>query len=204
MQETWVQSLGWEDPLEKGKAIHSSMLAWRIPWMEEPGGLQSLKLPRVGFYWATSLSLGLSGGSDGKASAFNTGDLGLIPGSGRSPGEWSGNPLQYSCWTIPWMEEPGRLQSMGSQRVGHDWVTSLVQGFSRAVTLYNTEGYHLNKLCEEHGRPGRNGDWKARLTRHVTLGKECQLWVIVSLSVTWKRQHQPWRNLEKIEWNIEM
>ena len=37
MQETWVQSLGWEDPLEEGIATHSSILAWRIPWMEEPG-----------------------------------------------------------------------------------------------------------------------------------------------------------------------
>ena len=40
MQETWVQSLGWEDTLEKGVAAHSSVLAWRIPWAEEPGGLQ--------------------------------------------------------------------------------------------------------------------------------------------------------------------
>ena len=40
MQETWVQSLGWEDPLEKGKAPHSSTLSWKIPWLEEPGGLQ--------------------------------------------------------------------------------------------------------------------------------------------------------------------
>ena len=39
MQETWVQSLGWEDPLEKGMATHSSILAWRIPWTEESGGL---------------------------------------------------------------------------------------------------------------------------------------------------------------------
>ena len=39
--ETWVQSLGWEDPLEKEMATHSSILAWRIPWIEEPGGLQS-------------------------------------------------------------------------------------------------------------------------------------------------------------------
>ena len=41
MQETWVQSLGLEDPLQKGMATHSSILAWRIPWTEEPGGLQS-------------------------------------------------------------------------------------------------------------------------------------------------------------------
>ena len=40
VQETWVQSLGWEDPLEDGMATHSSILAWRIPWTEEPGGLQ--------------------------------------------------------------------------------------------------------------------------------------------------------------------
>ena len=48
MQETWVQSPGWEDPLEKGIATHSSILAWRIPWTEEPGGLQSMRLQRVG------------------------------------------------------------------------------------------------------------------------------------------------------------
>ena len=42
VQETWVQSLGQEDPLEKSMAIHSSILAWRIPWTEEPGGLQSI------------------------------------------------------------------------------------------------------------------------------------------------------------------
>ena len=48
MQETWVQSLGGEDPLEKGMATHSSILARKIPWTEDPGGLQSLGLQRVG------------------------------------------------------------------------------------------------------------------------------------------------------------
>ena len=48
MWETQVQSLGWEDPLEKGMAIHSSILAWRIPWTEEPGGLYSMGSQRVG------------------------------------------------------------------------------------------------------------------------------------------------------------
>ena len=47
-QETWVQSLGGEDPLEKGMATHSSILAWRIPWAEEAGGLQSMGSQRVG------------------------------------------------------------------------------------------------------------------------------------------------------------
>ena len=48
MQDTQVQSLGWEDPLEKEMAAHSSILAWRIPWTKEPGGLQSMGLQRVG------------------------------------------------------------------------------------------------------------------------------------------------------------
>ena len=47
MRETWLQSLGWEDPLEEGIAAHSSILAWRIPWAEELGGLQSMGLQRV-------------------------------------------------------------------------------------------------------------------------------------------------------------
>ena len=47
MCETWVQSLGWEDPLEKGMATHSSILAWRISWTEEPGRLQSMGLQSV-------------------------------------------------------------------------------------------------------------------------------------------------------------
>ena len=47
MQETWVRSLGWENPLEKGMATHPSILAWRIPWTEELGGLQSMGLQRV-------------------------------------------------------------------------------------------------------------------------------------------------------------
>ena len=48
MRETWVRSLGWEDPLEEGIVTHSSIPAWRIPWTEEPGGLQSMGLWRVG------------------------------------------------------------------------------------------------------------------------------------------------------------
>ena len=57
---------------------------------------------------------------NGKEFACNVGDWGSIPGSGRSPGGGNGNSLQYSRWRIPWTEEPGGPQSMGSQRVGHD------------------------------------------------------------------------------------
>ena len=59
MRETWVWSLGWEDPLEKEMAAHSSILAWKIPWTEEPGRLQSMGSQRVGHDWAMSLSLSL-------------------------------------------------------------------------------------------------------------------------------------------------
>ena len=54
------------------------------------------------------------------AKAGDVRDTGLIPGLGRSPGGGHGNLLQYSCLEVPWTEEPGGLQSMGSQRVGHD------------------------------------------------------------------------------------
>ena len=54
MQETWIRSLSQEDPLEKGMVTHSSILAWRTPWTEEPGGLQSMGLQRAGHDWATN------------------------------------------------------------------------------------------------------------------------------------------------------
>ena len=50
MPESWVQSPGWEDPLEKEMATHSRILAWKIPWIEDPGGLQSVGSRRVGCY----------------------------------------------------------------------------------------------------------------------------------------------------------
>ena len=58
---------------------------------------------------------GITRGSDGKDSACSAGDLGLSPRLGRSPGEGTGNPLQYSCLENSWTEKPGGLQSMGSQ-----------------------------------------------------------------------------------------
>ena len=126
MQETQVQSLSWEDPLEKGMATHSSILAWRIPWTEEPSGLPSMVSQRVGhgdswvgkFPWRsgrlpTPVFLGFPGGSDGKESACNAGDLDSIPGLGRSPGGGHGNPLQYSCLENPMDRESWRATVHG-------------------------------------------------------------------------------------------
>ena len=53
MLETWVRFLGWEDPLEKEIATHSSILAWEIAWTEESGGIQSMRSQTVGHDWAT-------------------------------------------------------------------------------------------------------------------------------------------------------
>ena len=102
-----VQSLGWEDSLEKGMAIHSSVVAWRIPWTEEPGGLQSLGLQRVqdmterltlSLSWTKkqnknktdneadiSQLLGFPGGSDGKKTCLPCRRPGFDPWVGKIP-----------------------------------------------------------------------------------------------------------------------
>ena len=69
MWEIWVQSLGWEDPLEKGMATHSSILAWRIPRREEPGRIQSVGSQRVGHDWATENYVEPKHQSDGRNQA---------------------------------------------------------------------------------------------------------------------------------------
>ena len=74
--------------------------------------------------------MGFPGGSDGEESACNAGDQGLIIGLGRSPGEGNGYPLQYFCLENPM--DKGAPQSVGSQRVGHNWETNTFTFFSGA------------------------------------------------------------------------
>ena len=76
------------------------------------------------------------GGSDGKASVYNGGDLGSSPGLGRSLEKEMAIHSSTIAWKIPWTEEPGRLQSMGSQRVGHDWAISLSLSNYQTQVLY--------------------------------------------------------------------
>ena len=78
-----------------------------------------------GIILALEIHRDFPGGSDSKESACNAGDLGLIPGSGRSPEEKMATHSNVLDWRIPWTEEPGRLQSTGSQRVGHNWGLTL-------------------------------------------------------------------------------
>ena len=82
---------------------------------------------------------GFSGGSEGKESACNAGDPGLIPELGRSPEGGHDNLLQYSCLRIPRTEESGGLQSMGSQRVRHNWVTNTL-----CTQVYNLERFSVS------------------------------------------------------------
>ena len=121
MQETWVQSLVWEDPLEKDMAAHSSILAWKIHGKKEPGRLQSMGLQRVRHNFHLFLLKGKMGPAFlSPSQSFrkwirvkcpllkvvknpptSAGDTSLIPGSERSPGGGHGNPLQYSCLENP-------------------------------------------------------------------------------------------------------
>ena len=96
MRKTRVRSLGWEDPLEKGMAIHSSTIAWKIPWTEEPGRVQSTRSQS-----RTRLS-------DFTYLLRNLWEKTMAPHASTL------------AWKIPWMKEPGRLQFMGSLRVRHD------------------------------------------------------------------------------------
>ena len=130
MQETRVQSLGQEDLLEKEMATHSSILAWKIPWMEEPGRLQSMGLQRVGQSDFLSFSLSMF---FNPSFCLNGNQLPLRCCNRRDFIEltiyrnlWLGLEKAMAphsstlAWKIPWMEEPGRLQSMGSLRVRHN------------------------------------------------------------------------------------
>ena len=113
-------------------ATHSSTFARKIPWMEEPGRLQSQKVRQDG---AVSLSLSL-------VAQMVKNLLAVQETWVRSLG-WE-DPLEKGMadhfsifvWRIPWTEEPGRLQSMGSQRVGHDWVTNTFTPLSFFSTTY--------------------------------------------------------------------
>ena len=94
-------------------------------------------------YWE-----GFPGGSDGKESASNAGDLGLIPGSGRSPGEGNGSHTGILAWRIPWTGGPGGLWSMGSQRVRRDWIWA--QAASHTSELFCVCSHQHHKLAEAH------------------------------------------------------
>ena len=89
-------------------------------WRGRVGPSEAWRPKREGTYCSVLDLQYLTEWASGKETACNAGDTGSIPGSGRSPGGGHGNPLQYSCQENPTTEEPGRLQSMGSQRIRYD------------------------------------------------------------------------------------
>ena len=116
MQETQVRSLGWEDPLEKEMATHSSILAWRIPWMEEPGRLQSTGSKRVRHYWETSLHFtGDARHSDEDKNAHPA-FLHLVP---CSKPVWSLSPIRGSSAYIM-AETSYKVESVGVKKEATD------------------------------------------------------------------------------------
>ena len=144
MWETWVQSLGWEDPLEKEMATHSSILAWKISWTQEPGGLQFMGSQRVGDNWATNtcLLIYLLQESLGKVSTV----LEVIPGKEMESASkhkehlremltvWETVHLLCFCWVLqppccrtwpssPWLYLTGKchLPQQSCFLGHHDW-----------------------------------------------------------------------------------
>ena len=120
---TWCELGVWLDSLAWYKSISNSIpLTCLCILMPVPHCLDYYRFI-VGF------------GSDGKASDYNAGDLVSTPGLGRSSGEGNGMYSSTLAWKIPWTEEHGRLQSMGLQRVRHDWATLLTYATRRYVSV---------------------------------------------------------------------
>ena len=104
---------------------------WRKKWQPTLVFLPGKSHGQTGLVGCRLWGCSFPGGSEVKSSAWNAGDSGSISESGRPPGEGNGSPLQYSCLENPIGEEPGGLQSMGSQTVGHDWATSLTHSLKQ-------------------------------------------------------------------------
>ena len=117
--ETRVQSLGWEDPLEEGMATHSSILAWRIPWTEKPGELQSMRLQRVGHDWA--ILTGFPGSSVVKNPPCQCRRHGFDAWVDKIPWRKKWQPTHvFLAGKSHGQRSLGELQFMGSQRVRHN------------------------------------------------------------------------------------
>ena len=176
-------------------ATHSSVLAWRIPGTEEPGGLPSMGSHRVRHDWSDLAAaaelrccpliddFGFPGGSDGKESACNASDPGSFPGSGRSPGEGNGYPLQYSCQENP-MDR------------GAWWAT--VHGVPKSWTqLSNTFTFSfLAKLWKFWTSVSSSINWE-----RLTLGSTWRVNAITYIKYAWCLMGVGWWTFSRIHGN---
>ena len=151
-----------------------------------------LKLPWRRNFWSRKqiakvyvYKLSFPGSSHSKDSAYNSGDMDSILGYRRSPGEGNGNPLQYSCLRIPWTEEPGRLQSIGSQRVEHYWIdlawviNTGPLTLLKYISVQSTLG-DARLTCPHHPTPGDHTHFFP-LHSHKVEEMRCCTWSIPEL-----------------------
>ena len=134
------------------------------------------------YFWKiVETDMGFPSGSVVKnlpADVGDAGDLGSIPGLRRSPGEGNGNPLQYACQEIPWTAKSGGLQSLGSQRVGHDW----------AIQQQHVEIY---TAMDNTGKPTT----KAFSSSGIHIPETRKHWPVSLLTLSWEQAG--WRHLVK-------
>ena len=158
MLETRVLTLGQEVPLDRGMATQSCILAWKIPWAEEPGGLQSKELQKVGHDWATNTHMLFIVHCPYHIFFIHSSVYGHLDCFMSWLEKEMATHSGTLAWKIPWMEEPGRLQSTGSQRVGHDWTTSLHSlHFTSHFIIGEGNGNPLQFSCLENPM----GAWRA-------------------------------------------
>ena len=134
---------------------HSSILALEIPWTEEPGGVHSMGSQRVGHDWSDLTCMHVNNIKqleNRNHLTFGWYSVRCLPtiqetrvqslGQEDLPEKEMATHSSILAWKIPWTEEPGRLQSMGLQRVGHDWATSLSLSFFIVIRLHCRETLH--------------------------------------------------------------
>ena len=173
MQETRLQSLGWEYPLEKGMAISSNMLAWRIPQTEEPGGLQSLGSQRVGYDWATSTST--SNGFTVVVKWVSIQFRHSVVSDSVTP--WTAACQAYLSITNSWSSP----KPMSTDPVSHPTISSSVVPFSSCPQFFPASGsFQMSQLFASGGQsigvsastsplPMNNQDWSLGWTGWISL-----------------------------------
>ena len=194
------------------------MAQWirNLPAVQETQELQvqSHRLPIQAFVFFSKPITplwGFSDGSDGKESACNVGDLGSILGSGKSAGEGMATHSSIFAWRIPWTEEPGRLQSMGLQRVGHDWAINTNKDWKGKRNVQVWERAETRVARRFYSGAGRLPwtlpplQWPSGLAVHLPQGPSSQEtdtgWP--SLSHLCQAEARPRQGHNKATWNEE-